>query len=369
MQFLSDWKPYGNLDPLEMNALADRMMIMAAILLLFPLSMSVSRATYTGWLPLYNYHIGAYTAALLAALMRRHLDGRIKVFVIIAGCLLVTASGHYSSGLFKGGAYFLPIALVLIAFFYGPKQLTFLFVASITGYIFIAWGFLTDRLTTELTLSEANQNIRYWLNTGFSLTVFFVITSQVLFSYRKLLANKVDEITAQRNAIEQLTNYCQLTGAATRINATKFLDQCLEKAAQQQSEGAILLIVIDNLSEINDQQGYDVGETMLKSTVERLKQLLRPDDFLARVAGSRFLVIIPEVTGQARTDFLADQIKVAMAKPVQNAPVPFSIQCTIGIVTFPYQTLNANQLIFKATEAASIASEKKLDAYHLKPDE
>jgi len=87
---------------------------------------------------------------------------------------------------------------------------------------------------------------------------------------------------------------------------------------------------------------------------------------LARIAGSRFLIIIPEVTVQARTEFLADQIKAAMAKPVQNAPVPFSIQCTIGVISFPHDTLNANQLILKATEAASIASERKLDAYHLK---
>jgi len=186
-----------------------------------------------------------------------------------------------------------------------------------------------------------------------------------MFSYRKLLANKVDEVIAQRNAIEQLTNFCQLTGAATLINATKFLDGCLEKAKQQQSEGAILLIVIDNLSEINDQQGYDVGETMLKSAGERLRQLLRPDDLLARVAGNRFLIIIPQVTNEARSEFLADQIKAAMAKTVGNAPVPFSIDCTIGIISFPYETLNSNQLILKATEAASIAAEKKLDAYHL----
>jgi len=252
MKFLTDWKPFGNLDPLEMNALADRMIIMSVILLLIPLIVSVSRSTYTGWLPLYNYHMGAYSVALLATLMRSQLDGRVKVLIVIAGCLLVTASGHYASGLYKGGAYFLPIALVLIAFFYGPKQLAFFFVTCIAGYTFIAWGFLTERLTAELTLSEVNLNTRYWLNTGFSLTVFFAITSQVMFSYRKLLANKVDEITAQRDAIEQLTNYCQLTGAATRVNATKFLDSCLEKAEQQQSEGAILLIVIDNLTEIND---------------------------------------------------------------------------------------------------------------------
>ena len=366
MKLLSDWKPYGNLDPLELNALADRMIITAVILLLFPLAMSVSRAIYTGWLPLYNYHIGAYIASLLAALMRGHLDGRVKVFIVIAGCLLVTASGHYASGLFKGGAFFLPIALVLIAFFYGPKQLAFLFVICIVGYSLTAWGFLTDRLSTELTLSDANQNVRYWLNTGFSLTVFFAITSQVMFSYRKLLTDKVDEVTAQRDAIEQLTNFCPLTGAATRINATNFLQDCLTKAEQQQSEGAILLIEIDNLSEINDQQGYEIGETMLKSASDRLKQLLRPDDFLARVAGSRFLIIVPEVTGEARTDFLADQIKAAMAKPVQNAPIPFTIKCTIGIISFPYETLNASQLILKANEAAVIAAEKKLDSYHLK---
>ena len=365
MALFGEWKPYGGVDPQELNSLANKLLVASVVLLVLPLLASVSRAATTGWVPIYTYHVIAYLLVLLAAIFRQRLDGRLKVLIIIVGCFLVVASGHYSYGLYKGGAYFLPISLILIVFFFGPAQMVALFAVTAIGYSFVASQFLNGNLQADLTLAEVNFEARYWLSTGFSLVAFFTISGLIMFGYRKLLAEKVRLVSAQRDEIERLTKYCSVTGAATRFTATEKLDMLLAEAKEEHSQGALLLVVIENLAKVNNEQGYDVGEMALRQTGERLRSLMRPDDFLARVGGTRFLMILPRVKNDNRAEFMAEQIRTNMKTPVRSSQKTFEIQCSIGIAHYPVEELDAKQLILLVNEAALAARRDGVEIFQL----
>ncbi len=365
MRLLGNWEPYGGVTAAELDLLANRVLVVSMALLLIPLVASLYRATTSGWLPLYAYQTVVYGVGLTVALLRRRIDGRVKVLVIIVGCLFVFLAGHFSNGLFKGGAFYLPIALILTVFFFGPSQLFALFLVAAFGYIFIAVEFMIGNLQSDLRLDQVNQDVSYWINTGVSLLAFFVISSLVMSSYRKMLTDKYQEAQSQRDEIERLTKYCSLTGAGLLVTATERLSDLLAAGFDDGEEGALLLVVIENLAEINNEQGYDIGEMALRQTAERLQGLLRPDDFLARVGGSRFLLILPRVKSDNRADFLAEQIQRQMQAPVKSAPQRFTIKISIGITRFPVQALDAKQLILRVNEAAQAARRDQVGVFRL----
>ena len=57
-------------------------------------------------------------------------------------------------------------------------------------------------------------------------------------------------------------------------------------------ECAFLLLDADELKEINDSLGHDVGDRLLIQVSERLHRCLRPGDLIARLGGDEFAILL-----------------------------------------------------------------------------
>ncbi|MEW8505937.1 MAG: diguanylate cyclase [Candidatus Thiodiazotropha sp.] len=106
------------------------------------------------------------------------------------------------------------------------------------------------------------------------------------------------DITETINMEKQL-QYIAETDRLTQVyNRTKF-DEELKKqiawAGLSNNRFGLIMLDLDHFKEVNDNHGHDVGDSVLKKTVELLHKRIRKSDILARWGGEEFMIITPDI--------------------------------------------------------------------------
>lgn len=94
--------------------------------------------------------------------------------------------------------------------------------------------------------------------------------------------------------VEEAANRDFLTGALSRRAFVKLGERELKLASRTTRPLSLLLIDFDNFKPINDNLGHDAGDKALVAFVRRAETVLRTSDFLGRVGGDEFAVLMPE---------------------------------------------------------------------------
>jgi diguanylate cyclase (GGDEF)-like protein len=131
----------------------------------------------------------------------------------------------------------------------------------------------------------------------------------------------VEDITERRNAearISHLARYDELTALPNRVNFRDEIGRLL--AVQQGAEqlSALLFVDLDQFKQVNDTLGHPCGDQLLCAVSERLREMLRPEDFVARFGGDEFVVFqqnihsADDAAGLARriVDRLSERYKI-----------------------------------------------------------
>ena len=92
--------------------------------------------------------------------------------------------------------------------------------------------------------------------------------------------------------IERLAFYDVLTGLPNRRLLLDRLQQALAGTQREKSFGALIFIDLDNFKDLNDTQGHDMGDVLLRQVAERLVANVRACDTVARLGGDEFVVML-----------------------------------------------------------------------------
>jgi len=138
------------------------------------------------------------------------------------------------------------------------------------------------------------------------------------------------EIEAKQNKLAQLASTDTLTKVANRLRFISRLKQEAGAVNKEQSRLSLIYINLDNVQKINDIYGYSKGDKILFSFAQMLKKHTRETDFLARIFGAEFAIILPNTSKQA-AKHIAQKIKGATQ---QLKVVPTSLSCSLGVVEY-----------------------------------
>ncbi|MEW8028598.1 MAG: diguanylate cyclase [Candidatus Thiodiazotropha sp.] len=99
--------------------------------------------------------------------------------------------------------------------------------------------------------------------------------------------------------MEKQLQYIAETDRLTQVyNRTKF-DEELKKqiawASLTNQNFGLIMLDLDHFKEVNDNHGHDIGDKVLKNTVELLHNRIRKSDILARWGGEEFMIIAPQI--------------------------------------------------------------------------
>jgi diguanylate cyclase (GGDEF)-like protein len=124
-----------------------------------------------------------------------------------------------------------------------------------------------------------------------------------------------------------------LTHLWNRRGASVLLKAALGNADQRATPLALALLDLDNFKRINDNNGHQTGDEVLRRVASRLLSSVRGDDAICRIGGDEFLVIMAD-TDVAVATRVAERIRQAITDqpiPTRDGTMPMSVSvgCTV----------------------------------------
>jgi diguanylate cyclase (GGDEF)-like protein len=121
----------------------------------------------------------------------------------------------------------------------------------------------------------------------------------------------LEDITERRNAearITHLARFDELTGLPNRVNFRDEIEHLLAVPHNAGQLSALLFVDLDQFKQVNDTLGHPCGDQLLCAVAERLRAMLRPEDFVARFGGDEFVVFQQNIKSPDEAAILARRI-------------------------------------------------------------
>jgi len=130
-----------------------------------------------------------------------------------------------------------------------------------------------------------------------------------------------------------------LTGLYNRMQMQEYLAKTIDSCVKQQKTGAILLINLIKLKNINDVMGYHVGDKVLRQVAIRLKNTVKNIATVGRFDGHQFIILFKKLPSsssieKSAIDSIITELIYAIEIPFELSEGRFSLSCFIGYETF-----------------------------------
>ncbi|WHT47370.1 EAL domain-containing protein [Sporosarcina thermotolerans] len=182
-----------------------------------------------------------------------------------------------------------------------------------------------------------------------------------------IIACTIRDITEQKNneaLIKHMAYHDFLTDLPNRRSFNETLIDHLKKAREANQPVAIMFLNMDRFKYINDSLGHTIGDLILQETSDRLRRTVSDQDFLARVGGDEFNIILPKTNRENALE-VADRILDVLQKPFLLDEYELYISTSIGLSIFPYDGEYFNELVKNAGVALNQAKEHGKNKYHV----
>jgi len=177
----------------------------------------------------------------------------------------------------------------------------------------------------------------------------------------QVLLGTVLDVTQQRSTerrIRQLAYSDELTGLASRVYFYKHLEDVIKVAQRRAERFALLYLDLDGFKDVNDSLGHDIGDELLKIVAQRLQTVLRETDFVARLSGDEFCILVDNVNDQYAAADVASRCLQETNQPVTLETHELRPRCSIGIAHFPEDGEDL-QTLLKAADSAMYAAKEE----------
>jgi diguanylate cyclase (GGDEF)-like protein/PAS domain S-box-containing protein len=177
--------------------------------------------------------------------------------------------------------------------------------------------------------------------------VNFAATAALMIS----LAMEAAQRQEAESRIEQLAWYDALTGLPNRNLLRETMRDMIMTAANRRRRIAVMLIDLDRFKDVNDTLGHLVGDALIKSAAQVLRETVGDGGLVARLGGDEFVVLINEFEHRQEVALLAARIAQALHRTDLVPNVDTQVSASIGVALFPEHGREMSTLLKNADAA------------------
>jgi len=171
-----------------------------------------------------------------------------------------------------------------------------------------------------------------------------------------LVQGIVSDVTVRRNAevrAQRLAITDSLTGLPNRLG----FEQHWQEQIRQRPEIPFVLLIadLDGFREINDAMGFPAGDKVLTGIAARFLTSLKANDFVTRLGGDDFAVVLPGINNPSAIEKVAKRLIQKIAEPFLVNEQETCLSISIGVATFPNDGDNLPTLLRNAELALAQA--------------
>jgi diguanylate cyclase len=152
------------------------------------------------------------------------------------------------------------------------------------------------------------------------------------------------ELSKLRGRTDELIKLCaeqearlmidSLTGCHSRYAYERRLDEEFQRWQRHSQPLSFSIWDIDLFKRVNDSYGHEAGDHLLRSVAELFAQNKRAEDFLARIGGEEFALLLPMTTLEAATSVAEKLRRVVEAAPFRHHGESVQVTMSAGLTDF-----------------------------------
>ncbi|WP_434939769.1 putative bifunctional diguanylate cyclase/phosphodiesterase [Shewanella sp. HL-SH8] len=177
--------------------------------------------------------------------------------------------------------------------------------------------------------------------------------------FRDVTVQKQYEATIEYHAFHDA-----LTGLPNRALLLDRISHSIAASKRENKKLAVLFLDLDDFKKINDTEGHDAGDLLLKEVVRRLQTRLREFDTLSRQGGDEFIIVLEKIESEMTVKQVCQDLLALIKQPFTIGSRQFIVTSSIGISLFPNDDDNANSLIRKADLAMYESKSLGKNSFH-----
>jgi diguanylate cyclase (GGDEF)-like protein len=175
-------------------------------------------------------------------------------------------------------------------------------------------------------------------------------TREQLAANVQLLVQARNDLRAQGERLQGLVTD-ELTGLPTRGGLQQALEQALARASRSSSVVGVMFIDLDGFKQVNDSGGHDAGDEVLRVVARRLRAAVRECDFVARVGGDEFVVVVECVASPMQAFLVGRKLVRSVSEEIAFNGQAWRVGASVGIALSPGDGSDAATLLKSADTA------------------
>ncbi len=142
-----------------------------------------------------------------------------------------------------------------------------------------------------------------------------------------------------------------LTGLANRTHFISKLDEAINRSKRHGHKIALMTFDLDKFKHVNDTFGHAVGDELLRSVAQRIRDNLREIDVSARMGGDEFAAYLDQIKDVREVRITADRLIEQLHQRLEIDGIDVEVSSSIGIALFPDDAEDLSVLMKHADSA------------------
>ena len=175
------------------------------------------------------------------------------------------------------------------------------------------------------------------------MVIGLVIASCI--TYEIIVARLQAELELEKSHFVHLANHDPLTELPNRLAFESYTRNLMAQSDKLGQRFTLIYMDVDNFKQVNDSFGHLAGDELLKEVASRLRQAVRDEDYVARLSGDEFAMVIPGLGKDALASRRIEKLRRHLQQDIAVGEGNYRPSASFGKVVYPRDAQTYEELL------------------------